>query len=86
MGTGRITRTRIRTRLHVKPIKLKIHRVTPGTIWANMLRKRLCSSKKQVGVSEDKDVALIAGMAPGTCCWFLQLCFIAFLLFRCSFQ
>jgi len=27
------------TRLHGKPIKLKIHRVTPGTIWAKMLRK-----------------------------------------------
>ena len=33
-GTGRITRTR--TRLHGKPIKLKIHRVTPGTICAKM--------------------------------------------------
>jgi len=34
---GRITRTR--TRLHGKPIKLKILRVTPGTIRAKMLRK-----------------------------------------------
>ena len=33
-GTRRITRTR--TRLHGKPIKLKIHRVTPGTICANI--------------------------------------------------
>ena len=43
-GTGQITRTR--TRLHGKPIKLKIHRVTPGTMWAKMLRKRLGSSKE----------------------------------------
>ena len=33
-GTGRITRTR--TRLHGKPIKLEIHRVTPGTICTKM--------------------------------------------------
>jgi len=51
-GTGLITRTR--TRLHGEPIKLKIHRVTPGTIWAKMSRKRLGSRKKQDGGSEDK--------------------------------
>ena len=33
-GTGRITRTR--TRLHGKPIKLKVHRVTLGTICEKM--------------------------------------------------